>query len=106
MRMVDDFILAAKRSVADWISKKAKQGSERPFLYRIHAEPDPAKVREVSLLAKMLGYKLSVENPTPKTVQKFLDSLKGKPEEHLLNTLMLRAMAKAVYAEHNVGHFG
>jgi len=106
MRMIEDFMLAANRAVAEFIARKAKQGSERPFLYRIHAEPDPAKVREVAQLANTLGYKLSVENPTPKAVQKFLESLKGKPEEHLLNQLMLRAMAKAVYAEHNVGHFG
>ncbi len=106
MRMIEDFMLAANRAVAEFMVRIAKQGSERPFIYRIHAEPDPAKVREVALLAKTLGYKLSPEKPTPKTVQKFLESLKGKPEEHLLNQLMLRAMAKAVYAEHNVGHFG
>ncbi|MDP4199496.1 MAG: ribonuclease R [Bacteroidota bacterium] len=106
MRMIEDFMLAANRAVAEFIARKAKQGSERPFIYRIHAEPDPAKVREVAQLAKTLGYKLNAEKPTPKVVQKFLETLKGKPEEHLLNQLMLRAMAKAVYAEHNVGHFG
>ncbi len=106
MRMIEDFMLAANRAVAEFISRKAKDGSERPFLYRIHAEPDTAKLRELALLAKTLGYKLSVDNPTPRTIQTFLASLKGKPEEHLLNQLMLRSMAKAVYAEHNVGHFG
>ncbi len=106
MRMVEDFMLAANRTVAEFIARKAKQGNERPFLYRIHAEPDPAKVKDVAQLAKTLGYKLNAENPNPKTIQKFLESIKGKPEEHLLNQLMLRAMAKAVYAEHNVGHFG
>ena len=106
MRMIEDFMLAANRAVAEFITRKAKDGSARPFLYRIHAEPDAAKIRELAQLAKTLGYKLSVDNPTPKIIQKFLESLKGKPEEHLLNQLMLRAMAKAVYAEHNVGHFG
>lgn len=106
MRMIEDFMLAANRAVAEFIARKAKQGSERPFIYRIHADPDPAKVRDVAELAKTLGYKLNPDNPTPKSIQKFLESLKGKPEEHLLNQLMLRAMAKAVYAEHNVGHFG
>ena len=106
MRMVEDFMLAANRAVAEFVTRKAQQGNERPFLYRIHAEPDTAKVREVANLAKTLGYKFPPDNPTPKTIQKFLESVKGKPEEHLLNQLMLRAMAKAVYAEHNVGHFG
>jgi ribonuclease R len=106
MRMIEDFMLAANRAVAEFISRKAKDGAERPFLYRIHAEPDSAKLRELAQLAKTLGYKLSVDNPTPRTIQTFLASLKGTPEEHLLNQLMLRSMAKAVYAEHNVGHFG
>ncbi len=106
MRMIEDFMLAANRAVAEFVARSAKQGSERPFLYRIHAEPDSAKLRELSQLAKTLGYKLSVDNPTPRIIQNFLESLKGKPEEHLLNQLMLRSMAKAVYAEHNVGHFG
>ncbi|HEY3875515.1 MAG TPA: RNB domain-containing ribonuclease, partial [Candidatus Kapabacteria bacterium] len=102
----EDFMLAANRVVAEFVTRKAKQGAEKPFLYRIHAEPDAAKLRELAQLAKTLGYKFPPENPTPKSIQKFLESLKGKPEEHLLNQLMLRAMAKAVYAEHNVGHFG
>lgn len=106
MRMIEDFMLAANRAVAELISKKAKQGRELPFLYRIHADPDPEKLRELAVLAKAMGYKLTPENARPATIQKFLDSIKGKPEEKLLNQLMLRSMAKAVYAEHNVGHFG
>jgi ribonuclease R len=106
MRMIEDFMLAANRAVAEFISKKAKQGRELPFLYRIHADPDPEKLRELAVLAKALGYKLNSENASPATIQQFLDSIKGKPEEKLLNQLMLRSMAKAVYAEHNVGHFG
>jgi ribonuclease R len=106
MRMIEDFMLAANRAVAEHIARHAKKDNELPFLYRIHADPDPAKLRDLGELAKALGYKSSLENPRPKTIQKFLDSVKGKPEEHLLNQLMLRAMAKAVYAEHNVGHFG
>ena len=106
MRMIEDFMLAANRAVAEFISRKAKQGRELPFLYRIHADPDPEKLRELAILAKALGYDLKAENASPATIQKFLDSIKGKPEEKLLNQLMLRSMAKAVYAEHNVGHFG
>lgn len=106
MKMIEEFMLAANRAVAEFISKKAKNGSERPFLYRIHADPDPDKVRDLAHLAKSLGYSFNPEGVTPKTIQKFLESVKGKPEEKLLNGLMLRAMAKAIYAEHNVGHFG
>ncbi|MDP4231339.1 MAG: ribonuclease R [Bacteroidota bacterium] len=106
MKMIEEFMLAANRAVAEFISKKAKDGREKPFLYRIHADPDPDKVRDLAHLAKSLGYSFNPEGVTPKTIQKFLESIKGKPEEKLLNGLMLRAMAKAIYAEHNVGHFG
>ncbi|MFI5263358.1 MAG: RNB domain-containing ribonuclease, partial [Candidatus Kapaibacterium sp.] len=106
MKMIEEFMLAANRAVAEFISKKASGGSEKPFLYRIHDTPDPDKVRDLAYLAKSLGYSFNPENVTPKTIQKFLDSVKGKAEEKLLNGLMLRAMAKAIYAEHNVGHFG
>ena len=106
MKMIEEFMLAANRAVAEYISKKAIEGNEKPFLYRIHADPDPDKVREIARLAKTLGYSFNPEKVTPKIIQKFLDSVKGKPEEQMLNTMMLRAMAKAVYAEHNVGHFG
>jgi ribonuclease R len=106
MRMIEDFMLAANRAVAEHIAHRAKKDNELPFLYRIHADPDPAKLRDLAQLAKTLGYKTSLENARPKAIQAFLESVKGRPEEHLLNQLMLRAMAKAVYAEHNVGHFG
>lgn len=106
MKMIEEFMLAANRAVAEYISFKAREGNEKPFLYRIHADPDQEKVREIAKLAKTLGYSFNPEQLTPKTIQKFLDTVKGKPEERLLNGLMLRAMAKAVYAEHNVGHFG
>ncbi|HYM20897.1 MAG TPA: VacB/RNase II family 3'-5' exoribonuclease [Candidatus Kapabacteria bacterium] len=106
MRMIEEFMLAANRAVAEFIALKAREGNEKPFLYRIHADPDPEKIRDIASLAKSLGYSFNPEHISPKSIQKFLDSIKDKPEEHLLNGLMLRAMAKAVYAEHNVGHFG
>ncbi|MBS1904754.1 MAG: VacB/RNase II family 3'-5' exoribonuclease [Bacteroidetes bacterium] len=106
MRMIEEFMLAANRAVAQYIALKAREGHEKPFLYRIHADPDTEKIREIARLAKSMGYSFDPSDITPKTIQKFLDSIKGKPEEHLLNNMMLRAMAKAVYAEHNVGHFG
>jgi ribonuclease R len=107
MRMIEDFMLAANRAVAEAIGKMGDDSrSVKPFLYRIHSDPDPDKLRDLARIAKALGYSFNPEGITPKTVQKFLDSIHGKPEEKMLNNLMLRAMAKAVYAEHNVGHFG
>ncbi len=106
MKMIEEFMLAANRAVAEFIALKAREGNEKPFLYRIHADPDIEKIREIARLAKTFGYSFNPEDITPKNIQRFLDSIKGKNEEHMINGLMLRAMAKAVYAEHNVGHFG
>jgi ribonuclease R len=107
MRMIEEFMLAANRAVAEAISKMSDaKRAAKPFIYRIHSEPDADKLRDLARLAKALGYTFNADNPTPSVIQKFLASIKGRPEEHLLNNLMLRAMAKAVYAEHNIGHFG
>jgi ribonuclease R len=107
MRMIEDFMLAANKAVAEAIGKMGDASRTiKPFLYRIHADPDPDKLSELARLAKGLGYSLNPENVSPRSIQKFLESVKGKPEERMLNSMMLRAMAKAVYAEHNVGHFG
>ena len=107
MRMIEDFMLAANKAVAEAIGKMGDASRTiKPFLYRIHADPDPDKLAELARVAKGLGYTLIPENVSPRSVQKFLESVQGKPEEKMLNNLMLRAMAKAVYAEHNVGHFG
>lgn len=107
MRMIEDFMLAANKAVAEAIGKMGDATrTVKPFLYRIHADPDPDKLAELARLAKGLGFTLITENVSPKSVQRFLESIQGKPEEKLLSNLMLRAMAKAVYSEHNVGHFG
>ncbi len=107
MRMIEDFMLAANKAIAEAIGKMGDASRTiKPFLYRIHADPDPDKLAELARVAKGLGYTLIPENVSPRSVQRFLESVHGKPEEKMLNNLMLRAMAKAVYAEHNVGHFG
>jgi len=61
------------RAVAEFISKKATGGVEKPFLYRIHDNPDPDKVRDLAYLAKSLGYSFNPENVTPKTSRNFLN---------------------------------
>lgn len=107
MRMIEDFMLAANKAIAEAIGKMGDASRTiKPFLYRIHADPDPDKLAELARVAKGLGYTLIPENVSPRSVQRFLESVHGKPEKKMLNNLMLRAMAKAVYAEHNVGHFG
>ncbi len=101
-RLVEEFMLAANRAVALHVFRLGQK-----FLYRVHEKPDMEKLEAFSLLVKRLGYRFPV-SPQMKPIQcsRFLDKIKGKPEEELLNELMLRSMKKAVYQPKNIGHFG
>jgi len=101
-RLVEEFMLAANRAVALHVFRLAQK-----FLYRVHERPDNDKLEAFSYLVSTLGYRFPV-SPEMKPIQfsRFLEKIKGKPEEEFLNELMLRSMMKAVYQPKNVGHFG
>jgi len=101
-RLVEEFMLAANRAVALEVFRKGHK-----FLYRVHDRPDMEKLEAFSFLVSRLGYKFPV-SPNMKPIQfsRFLDKIKGQPEEELLNELMLRSMKKAVYQPRDIGHFG
>ncbi|MBN2227370.1 MAG: ribonuclease R [candidate division Zixibacteria bacterium] len=101
-RLVEEFMLAANRAVALDVFRKGHK-----FLYRVHDRPDMEKLEAFSLLVGRLGYKFPVSpNMKPLQFSRFLDKIKGRPEEELLNELMLRSMKKAVYQPRDIGHFG
>jgi ribonuclease R len=79
-----------------------------PTLYRIHEEPDPAKVEVFEEFISTLGYTLSgpADGLEPRHFQRLVDKIHGKPEEKPIAFLMLRTMQKARYDSVNVGHFG
>ncbi len=99
-RLIEEFMLAANRAVAEEFSSK-----DIPFLYRIHEEPDEESIRDfVEFIA---GFGLHFKSGGgPKAFQKILKSVEGKPEERLINHVLLRSMKQAVYSEENAGHFG
>lgn len=100
-QIIEEFMLTANETVA-------KRMSKYPFLYRIHENPDFDKLSSILSVIKNMGYDIK-ENPkniTVKSIQKFLKTLEGKKEERAINTLLLRAMAKARYSDVNEGHFG
>lgn len=108
-RLIEDCMLLANRVVAEFVTRGAGAMRARttlPFIYRIHDSPPPQKLRELSEFVRTIGLTLPKENVQPKDIQKMLEGAKGRPEEDLVNDLTLRAMAKAVYSEHNIGHFG
>ncbi len=104
-QLIEEFMLLANRHVAEFVGKKLKKN---PFVYRIHDKPDPEKIDNFSHFIKRFGYKLIADDKTslPKAMNKLLNSVTGKKEQNIIETLALRAMAKAVYSTENIGHYG
>ncbi len=102
-KMIEEFMLAANEAVASHIEQQ-----KVPSLYRVHEPPDPAKLRDFQEFIYNFGYefKLSEENVAPAELQRLLGQAAGKPEERMINEVMLRCMKQARYAPENLGHFG
>jgi ribonuclease R len=108
-KLVEELMLLANQTVATFVGQPAGKKKPKAFVYRVHDQPDPAKLSDLAALASTFGYKLRVTG-TPKeinrSINKMLDDIKGKGEENLLSTLAIRSMAKAVYSTQNIGHYG
>jgi len=108
--LVEEFMLAANRVVAEHVKKLSTQYRLKkalPFMYRIHDQPDPDKLGLAFSLVRSFGVTApTVEKITSKDINAFLQSLAGHPGQIAMNQVMLRSMAKAVYAEYNIGHYG
>lgn len=100
-QIIEEFMLAANETVAQHMGSKPL-----PFIYRVHETPDEDKVMVFNEFIDSLGYKSRVDPHQPKTFQRLLNRLKGKPEEVLINKLLLRSMKQARYSTDNIGHFG
>jgi ribonuclease R len=102
-RLIEEFMLLANETVAAHL-----ENHRVPTLYRVHEDPDPAKVEVFEEFLSTLGYSLSrtADAPEPQDFQKLVSSIAGKPEERPIAFLMLRTMQKARYAPENLGHFG
>ena len=101
--LIEDFMIAANEAVATTI-----YFMELPFVYRVHGNPSEEKIQNFLKFISILGYKVdgNVKNVTPYTMQNILSQLKDKKEFHILSSLLLRSMQKAVYDKVNIGHFG
>jgi len=102
-RLIEEFMLAANEAVAEFLAEQ-----ELPFLYRIHEPPDPAKLAEFRELAASFGLQLDPgpDGVTPGALQRLLEAARGRPEERLINQVLLRCLQQARYAAENRGHFG
>ena len=107
-RLVEEFMLLANQTVARHIGMPKKETDLQPFVYRIHDSPPPEKLRDLASFVQYLGYSLPLTGSgvTSRGLQKLLHDVKGKDVESVINEVAIRSMAKAIYSETNVGHFG
>ena len=108
-KLVEEFMLLANRTVAEAIGKVPKGKKAKVFPYRIHDLPDPAKLDNLAQFIGRFGYKLRTagnRNDLSKSINRLLKDVKGKKEENLIETVSIRAMQKACYSTHNIGHYG
>ena len=116
--LIEEFMLLANRSVAEFVATGCKGVSDTPakgrrqvrtFVYRVHDEPNQEKLENLKLFIGNFGYKLGPTN-NGKEISKELNSLfaqaKDKPEYNAIELLSLRTMAKARYDTENLGHYG
>lgn len=102
--LIEEFMLLANRSVAEFVSGKGKT-----FVYRVHDTPNEAKLDSLRVFAKSMGYKMdgALEGKAvASTLNDLLTRSDGKPEGSAFREIALRAMAKAKYSVDNIGHFG
>jgi ribonuclease R len=100
-RLIEEFMLLANEIVARRLQKRRVAA-----IYRVHEEPDPLKLQALRDFAAAFGHVLPPGEVTPRVLQRLLQRAEGRPEEKVLNTIVLRAMKQARYSVDNVGHFG
>ena len=119
-KLIEEFMLLANRTVAEDVGGrgigKEERGERREerkkpktLPYRIHDNPDPMKLEDLREFIVRFGYKLKTNGTkaeTARSLNKLMDSVEGKREQKLVQTVALRAMMKAKYSVHNIGHFG
>ncbi|WP_201747929.1 ribonuclease R [Chitinophaga vietnamensis] len=107
-QLIEEFMLLANRTIATYVAKLRVNKQPVPFPYRVHDTPDEEKLKVFSSFAAKFGYKFDLSSPEgiARSFNKMLQLVQGKPEQHVLETLGIRTMAKAVYTVDNVGHYG
>lgn len=107
-QLIEEFMLLANRTVAEYIAKIKLNKKPVPFPYRVHDQPDQEKLLPFVAFAKKFGYQFDTSSPDgiAKSFNEMLEKVKGKPEQHVLEQLGIRTMAKAIYTIENIGHYG
>ncbi len=99
--IIEEFMIAANEAVAEYVERL-----DVPFLYRVHEEPDPLKLENIVKMMNTLGIIRSNKGLKPRDFPALLRQISGKPEEEILNHMILRSLKQARYSPVNAGHFG
>jgi ribonuclease R len=107
-KLIEEFMLLANRTVAKYVSEKDVKGKPVPFAYRVHDVPDESKLATFAAFASRFGHKFNLNDPDSiaESFNAMLEEVKGKPQQHVLESLGIRTMSKAVYTTDNIGHYG
>ena len=107
-QLIEEFMLLANRTVAAHVDKIKIDKKPIPFPYRIHDTPDEEKLKPFVAFAKKFGYRFNMNNEAEvaASFNQLLKDVHGKPEQHVLEQLGIRTMAKAIYTSENIGHYG
>ena len=107
--LIEEFMLLANKKVSEFVSlNKRGEITQNTFIYRIHDDPDPAKLESLRDFVSTFGYKMDLPNTkkVAESLNKLLHDVKGKGEENMIETLAMRSMSKAVYSTEPIGHYG
>ena len=108
-QLIEEFMLLANRTVAESIGKVKKGTKAKTLPYRIHDQPDPTKLETLREFVVKFGYKMKTsgtKGAISRSLNTLMEDCQGKKEQKLIETVALRAMMKAKYSTHNIGHYG
>ena len=107
-QLIEEFMLLANRSVARFVAGIQVQKKPVPFPYRVHDQPDEEKLLPFVEFARKFGHRFQTDSPEAiaSSFNTMLQAVKGQPEQHVLEQLGIRTMAKAIYTTENIGHYG
>ncbi|MBN3034993.1 MAG: ribonuclease R [Bacteroidales bacterium] len=107
-RLIEDFMLLANRRVAEKMGRRYGKQEPKTFVYRIHDEPNPEKLKTFSEFLGRLGYRLNTQGrkAISSSLNQLFRAIEGKGEANMIETIAVRTMAKAEYSTENIGHYG
>jgi len=107
-KLIEEFMLLANLHVAERIGKPEKNKNIVPLIYRVHDLPDTDKIEQLKVFIEKFGHKLNTNHPqqAAKAINELLNQIKKSNEYTIIQSMVIRSMAKAVYQTDNIGHYG